>query len=316
MEENLRAVLKTIEDDPHYYQHQLARWGLQMAIQNLSPKGVLPDTAVKEVLETLYTQTEEALSGLWEVLGVHPPPDLKERLTKRGLWHVFGGERLEGFSLHAKLGVVTLDAASGLHAVNKKAFLRTSNRKSLERTWEGVKALRPLLATMGLPDLEGALEVLLGLEEGKGRVEKGHVVVRSGGFWALWRGTFLGDPDLDVQVLAERDVVLPLTEGVALSFRVRFACSKVYVDRLGIHREGDNRYVERGITLPAHLFSQDPVAQVLQRELDQELHLFMRRRRNVLFEGLPPEALDRLVEFAQAEDPSVALRHLLRSSAG
>jgi hypothetical protein len=98
---NLQAVLKVIEDNPHYYQDQLARWGLQMAIQNLSPKGVLPDAAVKEVLETLYTQTEEALSGLWEVLGVSRPPDLKERLKKGGLLHAFNGEYLEGFSLHA-----------------------------------------------------------------------------------------------------------------------------------------------------------------------------------------------------------------------
>lgn len=82
--------------------------------------------------------------------------------------HAFNGERLEGFSLHAQPGVVTLNAASGLHVINKKAFLRTSNRKPLERTWEGVRALRPLLATMGLSDLEDAIEALLRLEEGGG----------------------------------------------------------------------------------------------------------------------------------------------------
>jgi hypothetical protein len=212
--------------------------------------------------------------------------------------------------------VVTLDAASGLHVVNKKAFLRTANRKPLERTWEGVRALRPLLTTMGLSDLEGALEALLGLEEGEGRVEKGYVQVRSGGFWTLWRGTFLGNPDLDVAVLAERDVVLPLIERVALSFRMRFMCSKVYVARLGLHQGGDSRYAEGGRTFPAYLFGQDPVVRALQQELGQQLHLFARCQCNTLFEGLPPEALDRLMEFAQAEDSSVTLRHLLQPLAG
>jgi hypothetical protein len=35
-----------------------------MAIQNLSPKGVLPDTLVRGVLEALCAHTKEALSGL------------------------------------------------------------------------------------------------------------------------------------------------------------------------------------------------------------------------------------------------------------
>jgi hypothetical protein len=85
MKENLQAVLKAIEDNPRHYQDQLTRWGLQMAIQNLSPKGVLPDAAVKSALEALYTQTEEALSGLWEVLGAPPVSRPKGAPEKRGV---------------------------------------------------------------------------------------------------------------------------------------------------------------------------------------------------------------------------------------
>jgi len=243
MEETLQVVLKAIEDNPSHYHYQLIRWGLPMAIQNLSPKGVLPDAIVKGVLGSLGAQTKEALSGLWEVLGVPPPADLEERLRKNGFSHAFSDKPLEGFSLYARLGLVSIDTASGLHIINQKAFLGTTNRKSLEKTWEGVKALRPLLATMGLSDLEGAIGVLLGLEEGEGRVEGDYVLVKNRGFWRLWRGTFLEDPDLDAALLAEQDVTLPLTEEVALFFRMRFMCSKVHVDRLGIYREGDSRHI-------------------------------------------------------------------------
>ncbi len=316
MEEVAQAILKTIEDNPHLYRLQFARWGLPIAIQQLSPKGVLPDTLVKRVLETLYAQTEEALRGLWEVQGVPPPPDLEERLRKKGFSYAFGDKPLEGFSLYALPGVVTLDGPSGLHVVNDKAFMRTSSRKPLERTREGVRALRPLLTTMRLSDLEGAIEALLGLEEGEGRVEGGYVLTKSGGFWWLWRGTFLGDPDLDVAVLAERDVVLPLPEGVALSFRARFMCARVYVHRLGIYREGSGRHIEGGIPLPEHLFARDSVVRALQRELGRQLDLFIRHGRKALFEGLPPSALDRLREFARSGDFSVALRRLLQPSVG
>ncbi len=316
MEEVAQVILKAIEDNPHRYRLQFARWGLPMAIQQLSPKGVLPDTFVKRVLEALYAQTKEALSGLWEVLGVSPPPDLEERLRKKGFSYAFGDKPLEGFSLYALPGVVALDGPSELHVLNDKVFLRTSSRKPLERTREGVRVLRPLLTTMGLSDLEDAIETLLGLEKGEGRVEWGYVLARSGDFWTLWRGTFLGDPDLDVAVLAERDVVLPLPEGVAFSFRVRFMCARVYVDRLDIYREGGSRHIEGGIPLPEHLFGRDSVVRALQRELDRQLDLFIRHGRKTLFEGLPPSALDRLREFARSEDPSAALRHLLQSSVG
>jgi hypothetical protein len=315
MEERAQAVLKAIEDNPHRYQHLLARWGLQMAIQELSPKGVLPHTLVEGVLETLYAQTKEALGGLWEVLGVPPPSDLEERLRKSGLSHAFGDEPLEGFSLYAVPGVVALDGPSGLHVVNDKAFLRTSSRKPLERVREGVRALRPLLTAMGLSDLEGAIEALLGLEEGEGRVEGGYVLTRSGGFWSLWRGTFLGNPDLDVAVLAGRDAVLPLPEGVAFSFRVRLMCARVYVDRLGIYWKGDGRYIESDLTPPEHLFERDSVVRALRQELGRRLDLARCGRKNP-FEGLPLSALGRLREFAHSEDPSAALRRLLQSSVG
>jgi len=316
VKEALQEVLKTIEDNPHRYQLQLIRWGLPMAIQNLSPKGVLPDTIVKEVLESLGAQTREVLSGLWELVEAPRPPDLEERLRKNGFSHAFGGEPLEGFSLHARIGLVALSAASGLSVVNKKAFLRTSARKPLERTWEGVKTLRPLFAAMGLSDLEGAIEVLLGLEEGEGRVERGYVLVRSGGFWALWRGTFLEDPDLDVAVLAGRDVVLPLPEEGALSFRAQFMCSRVYVDHLGVHREGGGHRIESGGMFLEHLFDGNPVVRALQRELGRQLDLFIRHGRKALFEGLSPNTVDRLRKFVQTEDSSVALRHLFQPAEG
>jgi hypothetical protein len=285
MEEILQVVLKSIEDDPCHYQLQLARWGLQTAIQSLSPKGALPDTLFKGVLEALCAQTKWTLSGLWEVLGSSPPPDLEDRLRKNGLSHIFGNKPLEGFSLHARPGLVFLDTASGLHVVNGKAFLRTTSRKSLERTLEGVKALRPLLATMGLSDLESAIEVLLGLGEGDGRVEGGYVLARRGGFWALWRGAFLGNPDLDVAVLAGQKVVLPPIEGVTLSFRVRFMCSRVYVDHLDIGWEGGCRHVEGSGLLSECLFGQGSIVRVLQQEL---------RRQGPPFGGLPPKVLARL----------------------
>jgi hypothetical protein len=285
MEEILQEILKAIEDDPCHYQLEFTRWGLRAALQGLSPKSPLPDTLFEGVLEALFAQIREALSGLWEVLGTPPPPDLEDRLRKNGLSHAFRERPLEGFSLHAWPGLVSLDAASGLRILNRKVFLRTAGRNSLERTREDVRALRPLLATMGLSGLEGAIEVLLGLGEGDGRVEGGYALARSGGFWALWRGTFLRNPDLDVALLAGREVALPPIEGVALSFRVRFTCSKVYVDHLNIGWEGGSHHV-KGIRMFSEcLFAQRSVARVLQQELG---------RQGRPFRDLPPKVLARL----------------------
>jgi hypothetical protein len=302
MEDSLQAILKAIEDNPFHYQLQLARWGLPTAIQGLSPKGVLPDTSVKRVLEALSAQAKEALSGLWEVLGTPPPPDLDDRLRKNGFSHAFTDKPLEGFSLHARPGLVSLHTASGLHVLDRKAFLRTSNRKSLERTWEGVKALRPLVATMGLSDLEDAIETLLGLEEGEGRVEKRYLLARGGGFWALWRGDFLGNPDLDVAVLGRGEALLPLGEGVALSFRVRFMCSKVYVDHLEISWEGGNLRIEGDRMLSESLFGQRPIVRVLQQELSEALKRYRKYGQGLPFEELSSKVLVCLRLLSHAGD--------------
>jgi hypothetical protein len=302
MEEVLQPILKTIEDDPCHYQLQLARWGLPMAIQNLSPKGVLPDILVRGVLEALCAHTKEALSGLWEVLGTPPPRDLEDRLTKNGFSYPFSDRPLEGFSLHARPGLVSLDSASGLRIINRRTFLKTASRKSLERTWEGVKALCPLLTTMGLSGLEDAVKALLGLEEGEGRAEGGYLLARSGGFWALWRGTFLGDPSLDVALLAEREVVLPSVEGVALSFKVRFMCSKVYIDRLDIGWEGGSRPIKGSGMLSESLFAQRSVVRLLQKELGEVLKGSKRHAQGLPFQEFPPKVLDGLRAFIRNGD--------------
>jgi hypothetical protein len=302
MEEVLQPILKVIEDDPCYYELQLARWGLPMAIQNLSPKGVLPDTLIRGVLEVLSAHTKEALSGLWEVLGAPPPPDLEERLTKNGFSHTFNGKPLEGFSVHARPGLVSLNAASGLRIVSRRAFLRTSNRKSLERTWDGVRALRPLLVTMGLSNLDGAIEALLELGEGEGRAEGGYVLARGGGFWALWRGTFLGDPNLDVALLAGREAVLSPIDGVTLSFRARFTCSKVHVDRLDISWEGGSLRIEGSGMLQEHLFAQRSVVRALQKELSGVLKGSKKPAQGPPLEELPPKVLGSLRAFIRHGD--------------
>jgi hypothetical protein len=303
IEEVLQPILKAIEDDPCHYQLQLARWGLPMAIQNLSPKGVLPDTLVRGVLEVLCAHIKEALSGLWEVLGTPPPrQDLEDRLTKNGFSYAFSDKPLEGFSLHARPGLVSLDTASGLRIVNRRVFLRTANRKPLEKTLEGAKALRPLLATMGLSDLEDAIEALLGLGEGEGRAEGGYVLARSGGFWALWRGTFLGDPNLDVALLAEREAVLPSVEGVALSFKVRFMCSKLYVDRLNIGWEGGSRHIKGSGMLSESLFAQRSVVRLLQKELGEVLKGSKKSAQGLPYEEFPPKVLDGLRAFIRHGD--------------
>jgi len=302
MEEVLQPILKAIEDDPCHYQLQIARWGLRTAIRGLSPSATLPDTLARGVLEVLSAHTREALSGLWEVLGTPPPRDLEDRLRKNGFSYAFSDRPLEGFSLHAWPGLVSLDTASGLHVINRRAFLRTSSRKPLERTWEGMEALRPLLATMGLSDLEGAIQTLLGLEEGEGRVEGGYVLARSGGFWTLWRGTFLGDPDLDVALLAGREVVLPPIDGVTLSFGVRFMCSKVYLDRLNISWEGGSYHIRGSGMLSESLFARCSVVRVLQKELSEALKVFKNPAQAPPFEKLPPKVLDSLEAFIRYGD--------------
>jgi hypothetical protein len=302
MEEVLQPILKAIEDDPCRYQLQIARWGLRTAIANLSPSTTLPDALARGVLEALSAHTREALSGLWQALGTPPPPDLEDRLRKNGFSHAFSDRPLEGFSLHARPGLVSLDTASGLRIINRRAFLRTTSRKSLEKTCEGVKALRSLFATMGLSGLEDAIEALLGLEEGEGRVEGDYVLARSGGFWTLWRGTFLGNPDLDVALLAGREVVLPPIDGVTLSFGVRFMCSKVYVDRLAIDWKGGSRHIKGSGMLSESLFAQRSVVRVLQKELGEALKVFRNPAQALPFEKFPPKVLDGLEAFIRYGD--------------
>lgn len=242
MEEIPQAVLKSIEDDPCRHQLQLAQRGLRTAIQGLSPNGVLPDALVREVLEALCAQTQEALSGLWEFLGTpapRPTRPLKEKRVLTRLQRQAPGGLLP--PRPARVGVPRHRSGTSRH--QQKGLFEDHQPQVPGENLGGREGPTLPLRHMGLSDLEDAIEALLALGEGEERVEGGYILARSGGFWALWRGTFLGDPNLDVALLAGQKVGLPPIEGVALSFKVRFMCSKVYVDRLDIGWEEGSRHI-------------------------------------------------------------------------
>jgi hypothetical protein len=91
--------------------------------------------------------------------------------------------------------------------------------RKLKEVLEGVRLLGPLLSSMGLEDLEEALEVLATLEEGEARVKGPYVLIRRESLRVLGQGTLFGDPILDCEFMAGNEVALSFPRGVAISLK-------------------------------------------------------------------------------------------------
>jgi hypothetical protein len=197
-----------------------------------------------EVQKEWARRTAGILEGLWQVLEVPPPPEVEEALLEgsrveihypwpagghgggRGVLVWLGDEdrtllfrlphhvRSEAFSLMVGAWQVRVKVGPGLFARRKGASLLAHSLWEVEQALEEVRAFRPLFLALGLGDLEGALEALLGLEDGEARQKGPYVLAREGDARVLRRGAVFQNPALDGAFLLGKEVKITLPEGV------------------------------------------------------------------------------------------------------
>jgi hypothetical protein len=149
---------------------------------------------------------------------------------------------LENFSLYAWGWWIQLrvepplagQTEPGLVAQKNRAFLQVYGVRQVKRIREAVGGLTPLFASLGLSDLEEALEELEGLAEGKpieARTQGPYILVRNGSLYALRRGSIFGDLVLDADFLAEREAKISAPFGVEISIRASFLSDRVLIKK-------------------------------------------------------------------------------------
>jgi len=263
MDPMLEKALQALEEgfyDPDSFELEAALTDLGFAeVVNLN-------AFAKEVFREACKRTGEALRGLWRAIGVLPPPDVEVALQKEYQLEVeffrppYGAEpeleiyvqsrkgaawedfslpashlvHLENFSLHAWGWWIQVRVEPALVAQKNRAFLQVYGVRQVRRLREVVKNLAPFFNSLGLSDLEEALEGLEGLAEGKpieARTHGPYVLVRDGSLYALRRGSILADLSLDADFLAEREVEISTPFGVKISIKPSFISDRVTIRR-------------------------------------------------------------------------------------
>ncbi len=296
--------------------------GVKTAIRDLSLKaeGDLEEL-VEKVLKRGLAETKAALEGLWKALGVSYPPEVQEVL-RRGDWvqvwrpH-FLDERsvlvlLEGrgalshslpsrspplmpFSLKAWGGRVEVHVPPALFARRERAYLRTSKRKQVELALKGAKRLRPLFEALGLADLEGAIETLLGLKDGEARQEGPYILLQQGNLHLLRRGSLFGDFLLDkVFLMGRKPVVLPYPYGVEIALWGSFSGANIALSQAEVRwREEVARF---GIAPGGYwnALDRDPIPSLVRQAV---------RSGRKGHHSLSPNMSALIDELGEAEDP-------------
>jgi len=271
MDPMLEKALQALEEgfyDPDSFELEAALTDLGFAeVENLN-------AFAKEVFKEACKRTSEALRGLWRAIGVLPPPEVEVALRKGYQLEVefsrppYGAEpeveiyvrspkgaawedfslpaahlvHLENFSLHAWGWWIQVrvepplvgQTEPGLVVQKNRAFLQVYGVRQVKRLREAVRGLASLFASLGLSDLEEALEGLEGLAEGKpieARIQGPYVLVRDGSLYALRRGSILADLSLDADFLAEREVEISTPFGVKISIKPSFISDRVTIRR-------------------------------------------------------------------------------------
>jgi hypothetical protein len=238
----LQKVLEVLEEGSYR-----PGWGeVKEVVRELGLEGEVDFGSFAEaVMQAGGERTAKALKGLWELLEVPPPPVVEgalregERVEVRYRWERGAlcesqkvevklerppwalqfplPRRVRSEALHLEAQGWWLGARVGpdLFVQKKRAFLLVQNRWEAEWALEEAKNLRPLLATLGLSDLEGALEGLLGLEPGEARMEGPYLLARGEkDIYLLRRGSLFGNPLQDQAFLLGEEVRLSFSEGV------------------------------------------------------------------------------------------------------
>ncbi len=296
--------------------------GVKTAIRDLGLKveGDLEEL-VDGVLKRGLRETKEVLEGLWRALGVTSPPEAGEVLRRGGwvqVWRPhFLDERsvllqLEGrgalsrslpsrspplrpFSLKAWGGRVEAHVPPALFARRERAYLRTSKRKQVELSLEGVKRLRPLFEALGLADLEEAIETLLGLKEGEARQEGSYILLRQGDLHLLRRGSLFGDLLLDKAFLTgQRPMAFSYPHGVEIALWGSFSDANIALSKTEVRWRGE--VARLGITSGGcwNALDRDPIPPLVRQAVrwGRKGHLSLSPRMSALID-----------ELGEAEDP-------------
>ncbi len=221
-----------------------------------------------------------------------------------------------GFTFYARTGRTTLRATPTLILTQGRAFLRSENPDDLAKVQEGVRVMRPFLATMGLEDLEGAVEALWDLKEGESQYKEPYILARGEGFWALRRGLVLGDPRLDGKLLLGGEIEATYPGEVGISFRATHAGEWLYLHDLSLSLGEEVIVFDRGEGVPASFvgrnlsasfIEKNPVATIIQRVLGPELERLDWAGPASPLHGASPKMLAFVRAFADHEDPFEAL---------
>jgi hypothetical protein len=309
--------------------------------QDLFP-GLDPKNLAERALEKARTWTVGVLEALFEDLGVAPSerPRLLQAVEwglkggsrvharcvsfkSEGLLVVGVGEEEDpavggpwsrqvvplgrgscprSFWLRALPGQVEARMTGRLMARKGRVFLRAETLEEALAALEEVSELPSFFAVLGLEGLVEALEVLVGLREGKVQ-EKGPYALAREGIRVLFRGNLFKDPRLDTAFLLGREVLLPYSEGAGLAFRARFNGAEEWI-RLGFSVRWGEESVdfERAVRW----------GQVTRNSLVRLVREALRREAGRPWVRVPPTSrrMQALVEeLAEAEDPLEAPRN-------
>ncbi len=273
----------------------------------------------------------EVLEGLWKALGIpqSPPIELAEALVESGREVVVQpshgekeavigrGTSLPYFHFPTRLVVFPRVSLMGdargdveveveeIFARRGKVFYTAYHVPEVSKRVEVARTFHPLFESLGLGDLEDALEALLRLEDGEARMEGEYLLVRRG-YFLLKRGSLLGDFALDKGFFTLKEVKLPFPGGMELALRGReFDRGMVHLHELKVSWEGEEVRLGGGQGIGnwvgARANGRDPIGELVRKQVERDLKALdpppsprMRALLEVLAKkGRPLEALKR-----------------------
>ncbi len=301
------------------------------------------DAIARAVLEEGHRRTLEALGGLQEALGV-PLLSRVEKVLPKGGWvsidyrntsldsevvaRVQGQDEGLHFSLPhrpllrefelrlgpgaATLALVNSSFTSWLSLKKGRVFFKASNcgedkGECVREVLQDAKTLRPLLASMDLSDLEGAIEVLSQLGEGESEVEGPYVLARNERAWMLRRGLVFGEPRLDGDLLLEREIALYFPGDVEVSFGVWWEYPFMKLSFLYTRWEREEALIDtNGGFFFAETLERDPVTLAIRSGLEKEVEYLDRGWSSRIVDP-SPKMLAFLKALSQHDEPFRAL---------
>ncbi len=341
MGEVIEKAIKLLEEEGYPFTPE----EVQRLVQDRKLEAANEDvgTIARAVLEEGHRRTLEVLGGLQEALRV-PLLSRVEKVLPKGGWvsidyentplgsrvvaRVQGQDEglhfslpdsplLRGLGVHLGPGTVSLaledpGLTSWLSVEKGRVFFKADNcgedkGECVRKVLQDAKTLRPLLASMGLSDLEGAIEVLSQLGEGESEVEGPYVLARNERAWMLRRGLVFGEPRLDGDLLLEREIALSFPGDVEISFAVRWEYSFMSLNFLYIRWEGEEVLIDtnRSFFLAKSL-ERDPVTLAIRSGLEKEVEYVERGWSSRIIDP-SPKMLAFLKALSQHDEPLRAL---------